>query len=118
MLPTLLALQNKLAQGDTTSVELTQAALARIAAPEGEGSRAFTKVHHAQALAAAQASDTLRAAGLARSPIDGLPISIKDLFNVAGEATLAGSVVLKDAAPAASNAVIVQRLIDAGAVIV
>lgn len=118
MLPTLLALQNKLAQGDTTSVELTQAALARIAAPEGEGSLAFTKVYQAQALAAAQASDTLRAAGLARSPIDGLPISIKDLFDVAGETTLAGSVVLKDAAPATRNAVIVQRLIDAGAIIV
>ncbi len=118
MLPTLLALQKKLNQGDTTSLQLTQAALARIDAPKGEGSLAFTKVYREKALAAAQASDILRAAGLSRSPVDGLPISIKDLFDVAGETTMAGSVVLKDAAPASANAVIVQRLIDAGAVIV
>ncbi len=97
---------------------LTEAALARIAAPEGEGSRAFTKIYSEQAMAAARASDTLRAAGLVRSPIDGLPVSIKDLFDVAGETTLAGSVVLKDAAPASGNAAIVQRLVEAGAVIV
>ncbi|TAL81356.1 MAG: amidase [Candidimonas sp.] len=118
MRPTLLDLQNALAFGQTTSVELTEAALARIADPAGEGSRAFTKVYRAQALAAAQASDLLRAAGLSRSPIDGLPISIKDLFDVAGETTHAGSVVLKGSAPAVRNAVIVQRLMDAGAVIV
>ncbi|RTZ41701.1 amidase [Candidimonas sp. SYP-B2681] len=118
MLPTLLALQHQLDQGETTSVALTEAALARIAAPEGEGSRAFTKTYRTQAMAAAQASDTLRAAGLARSPIDGLPVSIKDLFDVAGETTLAGSVVLKQAAPATRSAAIVQRLVEAGAVIV
>lgn len=118
MLPTLLDLQNALTAGQTTSAELTEAALGRIADPAGEGSRAFTKVYRAQALAAAQASDLLRAAGLVRSPIDGLPISIKDLFDVAGEPTLAGSVVLKGSAPATRNAVIVQHLMDAGAVIV
>ncbi len=118
MRPTLLDLQNALACGQTTSVELTEAALARIADPSGQGSRAFTKVYHAQSLAAAQSSDLLRAAGLSRSPVDGLPISIKDLFDVAGETTLAGSVVLKGSAQATQNAVIVQRLINAGAVIV
>ncbi|GAB2889349.1 amidase [Paralcaligenes ginsengisoli] len=118
MLPTLLALQNTLAEGKTSSVELTEAALARIADPQGEGNRAFTKTYRAQALASAQASDVLRAAGLTRSPVDGLPISVKDLFDVAGDITQAGSVVLKDSAPAAKNATIVQRLIDAGAVIV
>lgn len=118
MLPTLLALQKELELGNTTSVELTTAALARIDHPDGEGSRAFTKTYYTQAVAAAQASDTLRYAGLARSPIDGLPISIKDLFDVAGETTLAGSMVLKDAPFATNNAIIVQRLIDAGAVIV
>ncbi|NYT62534.1 amidase [Alcaligenaceae bacterium] len=118
MLPTVFSLQHQLAQGRVTSVDLTQAALARIDNPKGEGSRSFTNTYHAQALAAAQASDTLRAAGLARSPVDGLPVSIKDLFDVAGATTLAGSVVLKDAAPATHHATIVQRLIDAGAVIV
>src|SRR3546814_4121493 len=79
MLPTILALQNDLAEGQATSVKLTEAALARIADPSGEGSRAFTETWPEQALAAARASDILRAAGLSRSPIEGLPISIKDL---------------------------------------
>ncbi|MDS1139373.1 amidase [Pusillimonas sp. SM2304] len=118
MLPTLLELQTALNNGETTSLELTQAALARIALPEGAGAHTFTAVYEKQALAAAQASDLLRSAGLARSPIDGLPISVKDLFDVAGDTTRAGSVVLKDAPAAQQNAVIVQRLIDAGAVIV
>lgn len=118
MLPTLTELQESLHRGETTSLSLTQAALARIDEPSGEGPRAFTKVYHDQALAAAQASDLLRNAGLVRSPIEGLPISIKDLFDVAGETTLAGSVVLKDAKPAQDNAAIVQSLLNAGAVVV
>ncbi|MBP6020878.1 MAG: amidase [Burkholderiaceae bacterium] len=118
MLPTVTELQEALDEGIVTSVELTRAALKRIDDPDGEGSTTFTKVFHAQAMAAAQASDLLRAAGLTRSPIDGLPISVKDLFDIAGEITTAGSVVLKDADPAEHSAVIVQRLMQAGAVIV
>ena len=115
---TILDLQHALERGDTSSRELTEAALARIDAPQGEGSRSFIRVFHEKARAAARASDILRAAGLARSPIDGLPISVKDLFDVAGHTTTAGSAVLKGSAPAKSNALIVQRLIDAGAIIV
>src|SRR3546814_16435249 len=85
--------------------------------PAGEGSRAFTETWPGQALAAARAADILRAAGLSLSPIEGLPISIKDLFDVAGRPTLAGSVVLKGAQPAQQNATIVQRLLDAGAIV-
>lgn len=115
---TILELQRLLATGATSSVELTKAALQRIAAPEGEGRRAFTDTYGEQAMATAQAADTLRAAGIVRSAIDGLPISVKDLFDVQGKTTMAGSVVLKDMDPAQHNAVIVQRLINAGAVIV
>src|SRR5690554_5400081 len=118
MLPTINELQEALTSGATTSIELTQAALARIDDPDGEGKRTFTRVYRDQALASAPASDILGGAGLTRSPIDGLPISIKDLFDVAGETTLAGSVVLKDAPAAEKSATIVQRLVDAGAVIV
>jgi aspartyl-tRNA(Asn)/glutamyl-tRNA(Gln) amidotransferase subunit A len=117
-LPTITELQAQLSAGKTTSVALTEAALARIEDPRGEGSRAFTKVYRDQAMAEAKASDLLRQAGLERSPLEGLPISVKDLFDVAGEATLAGSVALQDAAPATRNATIVQRLMQAGAVIV
>lgn len=118
MIPTLAELRTALDEGRATSLQLTDAALAHIADPAGEGVRVYTRVYSAQARAAAQASDLLRGAGLARSPIDGLPISIKDLFDVAGETTLAGSVALQGAPAAKENAVIVQRLLAAGAVIV
>jgi len=118
MIPTLAELRTALDEGRATSLQLTDAALAHIADPAGEGVRVYTRVYSAQARAAAQASDLLRGAGLARSPIDGLPISIKDLFDVAGETTLAGSVALEGAPAAKENAVIVQRLLAAGAVIV
>lgn len=117
-MPTTLHEQSAaLQQGRTSSVELTEAALARAADPAGEGARVYTRLYAERARAAAQASDTLRGAGLARSAIEGLPISIKDLFDVAGETTLAGSVALQGAAPAAAHATVVRRLIAAGAVI-
>ena len=118
MLSTLHDTVTALQQGRLSAVELTEAALARATDPAGEGARVFTRVYAEQARAAAQASDTLRAAGLSRSPIDGVPISIKDLFDVAGETTLAGSVALEGAPVAEDNAVVVQRLITAGAVII
>lgn len=117
-LPTIQSLQKDLNQNKTSAVQLTQAALERIADPKGEGSRAFTRVYADTALQAAHASDALRKAGLARSPLEGLPISVKDLFDVAGETTLAGSVVLKDQPPAAQHATVVQRLLNAGAILV
>jgi aspartyl-tRNA(Asn)/glutamyl-tRNA(Gln) amidotransferase subunit A len=118
MIPTLAELRTALDEGRATSLQLTDAALAHIADPAGEGVRVFTRVYSAQARAAAQASDLLRGAGLARSPIDGLPISVKDLFDVAGDTTLAGSVALQGAPAATEHAIIVQRLLAAGAVIV
>lgn len=117
-LPTIRRLQQALSTNETSSEELVQAALDRIADPAGEGSRAFTRVYAEQAMQAARASDTLRRAGLARSPLEGLPISVKDLFDVAGDTTTAGSVVLKDQPPAKRNALVVQRLLDAGAILV
>jgi len=118
MLPTLELLQASLNQGDTTSEALTAQALARIDDRHGEGSRAFTQVYHEQALASARASDMLRSAGLARSPLEGLPVSVKDLFDVAGQVTWSGSAVLRDAPPATGHAVIVHRLLASGAVLV
>jgi aspartyl-tRNA(Asn)/glutamyl-tRNA(Gln) amidotransferase subunit A len=117
-LPTLDALAGRLANGATTAQALLEAALARIDDPAGQGRPTFTKVHRAAARAAAAASDGLRAAGVVPSPLAGLPISIKDLFDVAGEPTPAGSVALADAPPARVDAPIVTRLRAAGAVIV
>jgi aspartyl-tRNA(Asn)/glutamyl-tRNA(Gln) amidotransferase subunit A len=112
------ALAQELAQGKTTSRKLIEAALARIADAGGEGGRAFTKVHAQGALLAAEASDRLRKDGVVPSPLAGLPVSIKDLFDVAGEVTTAGSKILRDAAPATADAVAVARLRSAGAVII
>ena len=110
-------LQTQLVQGKTTSVALTRAALDRIEDASGEGSKAFTKYDANQALRAAQASDLLRSAGQARSPLEGLPISVKDLFDVQGDVTTAGSVALDDQPAATKTASIVSRLINAGGIL-
>src|SRR5438309_10519977 len=112
--PTLAMLAADLAAGRTTSRVLVEAALARIADPAGEGKRAFVKVYAEAARAAADAQDRLRAAGYCASPLAGIPVSIKDLFDVAGEVTLAGSKALDDRPPAAADAPIVARLKTAG----
>jgi aspartyl-tRNA(Asn)/glutamyl-tRNA(Gln) amidotransferase subunit A len=116
--PTVLGLAADLAAGHTTSRALVEGALARIANPAGEGSRTFIKVYGDQARAAADAQDQLRKAGYVASPLAGLPVSIKDLFDVAGERTLAGSRALDDRPPASRDAPVVARLRAAGAVIV
>ena len=116
--PTIQQLAADLAAGRTTSRKLTEEALARIEDAKGEGKRAFIKVWRTQALAAAEASDALRKAGMTASLLAGIPVSIKNLCNVAGETTLAGSKALGDAPPAESDAPVVARLRAAGAVIV
>ena len=116
--PTIQQLAADLAAGRTTAVALAEQALARIEDPKGEGKRTFIKVYKAQALAAAEASDLQRKAGLVPSPLAGLPVSIKNLCDVAGETTLSGSIALDDAPPAQQDAPVVARLRAAGAVIV
>jgi aspartyl-tRNA(Asn)/glutamyl-tRNA(Gln) amidotransferase subunit A len=116
--PTIEQLAGELAAGRTTSRRLTEEALARIEDGKGEGSRAFVKVWKDQALATADASDRLRKAGIVPSPLAGIPVSIKDLCDAAGETTLAGSRALDDAPPASRDAPVVARLRAAGAVIV
>jgi aspartyl-tRNA(Asn)/glutamyl-tRNA(Gln) amidotransferase subunit A len=93
-------------------------ALARIADPSGEGARACLTVHDRAARIAADAADARASAGLSLGPIDGAIVSIKDLFDVAGEPTRAGSKILADAPPAAADAPVVRRLRAAGAIIV
>jgi aspartyl-tRNA(Asn)/glutamyl-tRNA(Gln) amidotransferase subunit A len=117
-LPTIASLAADLRSGRTSAIALTEAALMRSQAPQGEGKRVFTRVYDGAARAAARAADELRVAGLVRSAIDGLPISIKDLFDVAGETTMAGSVARKGEPAASADAPVVQRLRAAGAVVV
>ena len=105
-----------LAAGRTSSRELTEQALSRIADPAGEGARAFLKVYAESARADADYSDRLRKAGVRRSAVDGLPVSLKDLFDVAGDVTRAGSKIFEGNLPAKTDAPVVARLRAAGAV--
>src|SRR6266480_1372571 len=109
----LAQLQSDLACGGK-SRNLVEQCLARIADPSGQGQRAFLKIHAEDALAAAEFYDPLRACGAAPSPFAGIPVSIKDLFDIAGDVTTAGSVVLKGASPARNDAPAVARLRAAG----
>ncbi|MCW5682760.1 MAG: amidase [Pseudolabrys sp.] len=94
-------------------------ALARIDDPAGQGRFACLAVYRDSAQREAAAADARAAAGQSRGPLDGAIVSIKDLFDVAGEATRAGSRILaEEGAPAARDAVVVERLRAAGAVIV
>ncbi len=104
--------------GEERSRDLTEACLDRILDPKGEGKRTFTKVYADGARTAASAQDTLRQIGYASSPIAGIPVSIKDLLDVEGEITLAGSKALDDAPPAAKDSPVVRKLKAAGAVLV
>src|SRR5262249_58089452 len=74
-------------------------ALARIADPKGEGARTCLTVYAQAARSAADAADARARAGLTLGPLDGAIISVKDLFDVAGEPTRAGAQVLVDAPP-------------------
>jgi aspartyl-tRNA(Asn)/glutamyl-tRNA(Gln) amidotransferase subunit A len=93
-------------------------ALVRIADPKGEGSRTCLTVYSQAARDAADAADARARSSITLGPLDGAIVSIKDLFDVAGEPTRAGSKVLVDAPPAATDAPVVRRLRAAGAVIV
>jgi aspartyl-tRNA(Asn)/glutamyl-tRNA(Gln) amidotransferase subunit A len=110
---TLAQLKAELASGGS-SRGLVEQCLARIGDRAGEGERVFLKVHAADALAAAGFYDRLRARNAAPSPFAGIPVSIKDLFDLAGDVTTAGSRALKDAEPAAGDAPSVARLRAAG----
>jgi aspartyl-tRNA(Asn)/glutamyl-tRNA(Gln) amidotransferase subunit A len=95
-----------------------EAALERIGDPAGEGARTFLTVYRKAARAEADAADKRAREGSSLGPLDGVIVSIKDLLDVAGEPTRAGSRILEDSAPAKEDAAVVRRLRDAGAVIV
>lgn len=114
---TIRQLAADLASGRLTSVALTQDMLARAEAHRAHGGHAYVSLDGEQALKEARASDALRAAGMVASPLAGMPISIKDLFDVRGQVSSAASRVLADAPAASRDAVAVARLRAAGAVL-
>ncbi|VCU72041.1 Glutamyl-tRNA(Gln) amidotransferase subunit A [Pigmentiphaga humi] len=101
-----------------TTCRLARDAFDYIRDPKGEGSRTFIRLFEKEAIAAAAASDLRRQAGCPLGPLDGILISIKDLFDVAGVTTLSGSRLMRKRPAADSDATVVARLRSAGAVIV
>ena len=118
---TITQLRRALDAGEVTSQSIVETMLDRARDPGGEGARVYLKLYADQALAQARAFDDCRKAGMTSTqlgPLAGIPLSIKDLFDIAGEVTSAGSIVLRDNAPAASDAPSMQRLRRAGAIFV
>ena len=116
--PTLAALAEDLDNGRTSARKLVDACLAKIADPQGEGARAFIHVDAEAAIEAAEAMDRLREVKAAPSRFAGIPISIKDLFDIRGQVTRAGSRALDNSAPAEADAPVVARLRRAGFVVI
>jgi aspartyl-tRNA(Asn)/glutamyl-tRNA(Gln) amidotransferase subunit A len=116
--PTLASLADDLDSGRTTARKLVDQCLAKIADGSGEGIRTFIHVDKEAAIEAAEAMDRLRDVKAAPSPFAGIPISIKDLFDIKGQVTRAGSRALDDSPPAEADAPVVARLRRAGFVVI
>jgi aspartyl-tRNA(Asn)/glutamyl-tRNA(Gln) amidotransferase subunit A len=116
--PTLATLAADLDSGRTSARKLVDDCLAKIADASGEGIRTFIHVDAEAAIEAAEAMDRLREVKAGPSPFAGIPISIKDLFDIRGQVTRAGSRALDDSAPAEADATVVARLRRAGFVVI
>jgi len=116
--PTLTSLAADLESGRTNARKLVDECLDRIADKSGEGGRAFVHVDVEAAIEAAKAMDRLREVRAAPSRFAGIPISIKDLFDIKGQVTRAGSRALDDSPPAEADAPVVSRLRRAGFILI
>ncbi|MCX7623421.1 MAG: amidase, partial [Thermomicrobium sp.] len=114
--PDVLSLARQLRRGETSSRKLVEATLQRIQERDPH-LNAFQLVFWDRALAEAEAADAELARGIDRGPLHGLPVALKDLVDLAGVPTTAGSPLLADRG-AARDATVVERLRAAGAVIV
>ena len=105
------------ARGEVSAVELARAAIEQIARTD-ERVNAFTDVLRDRALADAEAVDKARRRRETLPPLAGVPYAVKNLFDVQGITTLAGSKINRTHPPAKADAVLVQRMQAAGAVLV
>jgi AtzE family amidohydrolase len=103
--------------GRAIATDIVRAALGRIAARDG-AINAFTTVLEERALAQARAVDAVRAAGNDPGPLAGVPFAVKNLFDVEGLPTIAGSRIDAARKPATRDAILIRRLTRAGAVLV
>ena len=112
--PALLA---AIRSGESSAVQALQACIGRIEASDGRVN-AFTGRGFARARAEAAAIDVRRARGESLPALAGLPYAVKNLFDIQGEVTLAGSTINRSHPPAREDAFLIQRLKAAGAVLV
>jgi len=111
------ALQKQLRDGEISAETAARACLGQIRQRNSE-LRAFVHVEEEAVLRAARQADEQRASGNAGGgPLLGLPLAVKDLIDVAGVPTRAGSRVLAEAPVASSDAECVRRLRGAGAIL-
>src|SRR6266480_3810605 len=103
--------------GRLSALSVTEAALARIARHD-EVLNSFTDVTADRARAKARAIDAAIAAGQNAGPLAGVPFAVKNLFDVQGLSTRAGSKINRDLAPSPRDATLIERLEAAGAVLV
>ena len=99
----------------TTATQRADSALEGVASPAAQ--HVFTQVYAESAHATAQHCDAQAQAGRSLGPLHGVCLTIKDNIDVAGETTMAGGVVCDGEAPALHDAPVLQRLRDAGAVV-
>ena len=113
---TLSGAAQALRAGTLTSIDLVEQSLDAIRRHQPE-TNAFIGVDEGGAREAARTADAERKSGIDRGPLHGLPISLKDLIDVAGVVTTAGSRALRDRIPR-RDAALVTRLRDAGAIVI
>lgn len=114
---TAAGIASAVAGGRMSALDATEAALARITQHDGI-LNSFTDVTADRARAKARAIDADIAAGKTVGPLAGVPFAVKNLFDVAGLPTRAGSKINRDLAPAKRDATLIERMEAAGAVLV
>ena len=115
--PSALEIAGEVQAGRVTARAVIEATLSRIAR-RNPAINAFTAVLGQRAVARADAIDAAIASGLAVGPLAGVPFAVKNLFDIEGLPTLAGSKIRRDATPPSRDATLVQRLEAAGAILV
>jgi aspartyl-tRNA(Asn)/glutamyl-tRNA(Gln) amidotransferase subunit A len=116
-LATAADIASAVASGRLGAKAVIEAALARIRERDPV-LNAFTAVTEERARRRADALEAARASGKALGPLAGVPFAVKNLFDVAGLPTLAGSKINRDSPPAGRDAMLIERLEAAGAILV
>ena len=108
----------QIADGSISARDHIETCLAAIDDKSGQGQNTFIETYHDRARTEASTVDTARKNGWTLPPFAGVSVSIKDLFDVAGDVTKAGSVLLADSPPASKDATIISRLRQAGFILI